>query len=265
MTSRPSVPTPRRLPPAVPALVATVAVGALVATWLLSLPSAEAWAGLTPGDCAEYCEASDRCGPLAARAAVQQPANTWSNLAFVFVGCLALARRVTPGSVAFAFSCLVLGTGSLLFHATVTRELQWLDVAGMYVALGAVAARAVREGFGLPWRRVLPAWALVSSLLVAFKWMLNTTAVMGGLALVAAAGMGRWLRAGKGSPLLAALPLVLLAAGYGIRELDVKRVVCDPASPLQGHALWHVLSAASLYAAWRFFDAGSDAVSPTPG
>jgi len=39
---------------------------------LAGIPSAEAWASLTPGECTEYCEASTQCGPLATRAAVQQ-------------------------------------------------------------------------------------------------------------------------------------------------------------------------------------------------
>lgn len=235
--------------------VATAGAAALLAAWLAPLPSAEVWGGLTAGDCTEYCEASLRCGALATRAAIQQPANTWSNLAFYFVGVLALARGWTPGSVAFAFSCLLLGTGSLLFHATVTREFQWLDVAGMYVALAAVAARAVHDAFGVPWRWTLPAFSLVSAALVAFKWVLNTTLVMVALAGIAAAGMVRTLRRGHGRAMAALLPLGLIALGYGIRALDVGRVVCDPESLVQGHAIWHLLSAASLYAAWRFFDA----------
>lgn len=232
----------------------------LLGGWLLPLPSAEVWRDLTPGDCVEYCEASLRCGALETRAAIQQPANTVSNLAFFFVGFLAFAKAPGPGSAIFAFSCLVLGIGSLLFHATVTREFQWLDVAGMYVALAAVAARSLQEGFGLPWRFAGPLWAVGSAILIAFKWMLNTTLTMVSLAVVAAAGMVRRVRAGRGRAPLALLPLGLIAAGYVVRELDVRRVACDPESLLQGHAIWHLLSAASLYAAWRFFDS-----DPGPG
>ena len=253
-------PPGRSLPPTLVALGATAAVAVLLGAWLLPMPSAEVWRDLTPGNCVEYCEASHRCGAPETRAAIQQPANTVSNLAFVFVGFLAFARAPGAGSAIFAFSCLVLGIGSGLFHATVTREFQWLDVAGMYVALAAVAARSLHEGFGLPWRRAGPLWAGASALLVAFKWMLNTTLTMVFLAVVAAAGMMRRIRAGKGRAPLALLPLGLIAAGYVVRELDVRRVACDPESLLQGHAIWHLLSAASLHAAWRFFDAG-----PGPG
>ncbi len=236
------------------ALAATVLVAVLFGIWLLPLPSAEVWAGLSPGDCAEYCEASDRWASLASRDAIQQPANTWSNLAFFFVGALALATRVTPGSVVFAFSCAVLGAGSLLFHATVTREFQWLDVAGMYLGLAAVAARSLHDGFGVRWRVAVGAWATGSALLVAFKWRLDTTLSMISIAAIAATGMVRHVRRGLATAAAALLPLVTIAVAYGVREADVRRIVCDPASLWQGHALWHVLSATSLYLAFRFFD-----------
>lgn len=247
------------------ALGATALVAVLFAIWLASLPSAEAWAGLSPGDCFEYCEASDRCGALATRDAIQQPANTWSNLAFFFVGALALATRWTPGSVVFAFSCSVLGAGSLLFHATVTREFQWLDVAGMYLGLAAVAARALHDGFGVRWRVAVPAWAIGSSLLIAFKWRLDTTLTMLSIGAIAAAGMVRRLRRGFGSLAAALLPLGAIVIAYAVREVDVRRIVCDPASLFQGHALWHLLSAASLYLAFRFFDSGRSDGRTVPG
>jgi hypothetical protein len=50
--------------------------------------------------------------------------------------------------------------------------------------------------------------------------------------------------------------LALLSAGAVCSALDVTRVWCDPTHAwLQGHAAWHVLSAASLYALFRFYRA----------
>lgn len=241
---------------AILALAATTGLGLAVAAVLLPLPSAAVWSGLTPGDCAEYCEASVRCGALSLRRAIQQPANTWSNLAYAFVGFLAVFRRSTPGSVVFAFSCVLLALGSLLFHATITREFQWLDVVGMYVALAAVAARGLHDGFGVRWSWALAAWAVVSLGLARFKWQLNTTVTMVVLAGVAAAAMARRVRVGAETVATALLPLGLLAAGYGVRALDVNRTFCDPDAWIQGHAIWHLLAAASLHTAWCFFDAG---------
>ena len=48
--------------------------------------------------------------------------------------------------------------------------------------------------------------------------------------------------------------MITLAGAFSL--LDVTRVWCDPANHwLQGHALWHLLSAASLYALFRFYAA----------
>ena len=54
-------------------------------------------------------------------------------------------------------------------------------------------------------------------------------------------------------PYLAALAL-LSAAGV-CSALDVTRVWCDPTNHwLQGHAVWHVLSAFSLFALYHFYE-----------
>jgi hypothetical protein len=236
------------------ALLATVTAGALLALAVAQLRSAEVWGGLTPADCAEYCESSDRCGALATRPAIQQTANSWSNLAYLFVGLEAVFRSPTPGAVAFAASCALLAGGSFAFHASVTREAQWLDVAGMFVALGAIAARALHDVFGIGWRLALTLWAIVSAALVALKWQVDTRLVLAALGIVVAGGVIASLRHGRGRAGDALLALALIAIGYAVREVDVRHIWCDPASLIQGHAAWHVLAAASLWTAWRFFD-----------
>jgi hypothetical protein len=46
---------------------------------------------------------------------------------------------------------------------------------------------------------------------------------------------------------------VLLGAAALASLADVTRAWCDPASWLQGHALWHVLSALALAQLFRFY------------
>ena len=56
------------------------------------------------------------------------------------------------------------------------------------------------------------------------------------------------------------VPLALFVAAYIVRELDVRHIACGPASVLyQGHSLWHVLTAASLGASYRFLERASAA------
>lgn len=247
-----------------PWLAATAGTLALVAVAALALgarPDATVWQGLTPADCAEYCEAHTRCGALAARAAIQQPLNSWSNAAFVFVGLLAVRTRPRLLAWLFAASALVLGVGSFLFHASVTREMQWLDMVGTYavvVAIGALGLQrlGVRAG-------AAAALALgLDALFAIFKWRIDGAVALPLLVLAAAVPMALLVRAGRGSARAALLPLALLVAATLLREADVRRVLCWPDSALfQGHAVWHLLCAASLAAAWHFL-AG---LAPAPG
>ena len=244
-------PAPSPLP-WIPALAGTLALMAAGALWLSAHPTGAVWAGLTPADCLEYCEAHTRCGPIETRPAVQQPLNSWSNAAFAFVGLLALRTRPRSLALLFAGSATVLAVGSFWFHASVTREGQWLDMVGTYAAVVAVAAQGL-ERLGV---RAGVAATLALALDVAlavFKWQLSGHVVLPVLVVAASVPIALAVRAGRGSARSALAPLALLVVAVLLREADVRRVLCWPESALfQGHAVWHLLCAASLGAAWRF-------------
>eukprot|EP01094_Clydonella_sp_ATCC50884_P001324 TRINITY_DN109_c0_g1_i3.p1 TRINITY_DN109_c0_g1~~TRINITY_DN109_c0_g1_i3.p1 ORF type:complete len:183 (+),score=58.84 TRINITY_DN109_c0_g1_i3:139-687(+) len=101
----------------------------------------EGWPQATcmPDDC--FCEAP-RLNTL-----IRQPANTWSNLAFVVVALyvLSLGRygrtfRSSPPpsplfakmSVCFAVGCVIEGMGSFFYHQSLTYAGQWFDKAMPY-------------------------------------------------------------------------------------------------------------------------------------
>jgi hypothetical protein len=235
-----------------PALVGTLLLGAVAVAFFAQNPNGTLWSAMTPADCAEYCEAHLRCGPLASRPSVQQPLNSWSNAAFVFVGLLALRARPRAPAVLFAASAVLLGIGSFSFHAAITRETQWLDMVGTYAAIVAVAALGLQR-LGARAGAVV-ALALVVDVLIAwFKWQIEARVALPLLVLAAAVPMALAVRAGRGSAKAALLPLGLLLIAVALREADVRRVLCWPDSVLfQGHALWHVLCAASLGASWHF-------------
>ena len=235
--------------------LAISAVGALLAA---PLRSAEVWSGLTPGVCAEYCEASTRCGLLSSRAAIQQPLNAWSNLSYLFVGALALRRPLRPSAALFSASCAVLGVGSFLFHAAVTTEFQWLDMVGTYAVLVAVLARGVVVAFGVA-ERVAMGVALAADLLFSiFKWQVDAFIALPALIVAVSVPMASLVRAGRRAVSTALLPLLLMGVAFALRQLDVAHIGCFPDSRLfQGHALWHILTAASLGAAYFCFEGAS--------
>jgi hypothetical protein len=242
------------------AVFATLAVGALAAALTARLPSAQVWSAQTPGDCAEYCEGRTRCGSLASRDAVQQPLNAWSNLAFLFAGALVWRRPLRPSSALFAVSLTTLAAGSFLFHAAVTREFQWLDMVGTYAALVAVAARGFVVVFGAAESVATAAALLVDALFAAFKWHIDALVALPVLIAVIAVPMAMLVRSGRCSVRTALIPFGLVVAATAFRQLDVAGVLCFPESRVfQGHALWHLLCAASLGTA--FFAFGS---APAP-
>ena len=199
-------------------------------------------------------------------------ANTWSNLAFVLVGLYGIAigwhdlRHPSPGgagylvqtpalSLTFGLACCFLGAGSGLFHASLTRFGQQMDVAAMYPPL--LALIAVTLGRWIPClprgghRRSLPTWpiwiALVgvaSVLLFLYKWSMSSLNVLSTLiACVALCAVPdrrkldlRWL-GWSGAALIAAVIC---------RQLDIAGRFTGPDAWLQGHALWHLLTGLSL-------------------
>lgn len=236
------------------AAVVTFAVAATAYAALAWFSLGETWLGWLPANCGEYCEASNRCAQ-AQRVAVHQPLNSWSNAAYLFVGLCARWSRRTPQATLFWLSCAALGVGSFLFHASVTLAFRWLDVAAMYAALVALAVVAASTVIRVrPFSRWIAIAVIADVALAVFKWHLSTTAVMavlGGIVVVAIVVTLPRAAAGRAYALLSAAALIV---GVVARQLDEARVICAPDGVFQGHALWHLLTAAALYWAYRYFE-----------
>ena len=205
--------------------------------------------------------------------------NTWSNLAYVVVGFYGLAlgsrdlrtarsglylSRIPALSFAFGAACCVLGFGSGLFHASLTRLGQQFDVASMYPPLMVVIA--IGLGRWIPevrigsqtlrtWPALIALVVLASGLLYYFKWAMLSTAVLGTLiASVAVLTLVARFRSGRaldGRWLVAST--VALIAGIACRQLDIARRFSSPDAWAQGHACWHILTALSLGCVYLFY------------
>jgi hypothetical protein len=193
---------------------------------------------------------------------VVEPANTWSNLAYVFAGLALLwlgARRGVRTLRIFGAAEIVVGVCSLVYHMSFSGILQVLDFFGMYVFTNLLLAlNLVRLG-RLSQRRFWPIYGASVVALTALTVALRFTAfpIQGIvfvliLAIVATEFMQR-SRAGLDRRFFfASLAALTVAAGFS--AADVTGAFCDPNDHfVQGHAIWHVLGATSLVFAAFFY------------
>lgn len=191
---------------------------------------------------------------------IAEPANTWSNLAFI-IGAAVLwfiVRRDAERTLRFwAPATFLVGASSLAYHASVAFVTQVLDFWGMYFFFGLVLLlNLVRMGT-LAKTRLFPVlWALITALtaitVVIAKLNLPVQGIVGVLLLGAliteVVATRRSSSAVAHRFLFAGLGLIFVAGLFS--AADVSRAWCAPENHvLQGHAIWHVFNAAGIVAA----------------
>ena len=221
------------------------------------------WTLFAPANCLAshcFCEAA-RDGAL-----VLQPANSWSSFGFALVGFWIM---LPPGGVAksgvfsgwlplwFGLTSVVIGAGSFLMHATLTLWGQFADVLGMYLLGGFILVYAAQRWLSLPSRAGLALYLALSALLILLLWAMPEVrrwlfALLLGAAIVVELMLARPRRPSVQSAWLG-YALLFYVAAFAIWLLDNSHTLCAPDAPLQGHALWHLLGAISVYCTYRYY------------
>jgi len=202
--------------------------------------------------------------------------NTWSNCAYILVGLYAFAFAYTDSkksinfgeneliqspqlSILFGLSCCFLGFCSGLFHASLSRLGQHLDVASMYPPLLSCIAIFMNRwikyifiknntGDSKLWIIFYVLITVMSYYLYKFKWSMSAFKVL--TCLISILGIFglidylffrhmfcfKWLM----------LSVLALVSARIIWLRDVAKKFSAPDFLFQGHALWHVLTALSL-------------------
>ncbi len=208
---------------------------------------------------------------------VAEPANTWSNLAYLAVAAfLFWFTRGSPSRVQrfWASAAFWVGTTSFAYHATVAFATQVFDFWGMYFFFCLVLLlNVVRTGAVAKHRFFVTLWACIFSLtaltVVVGKIGLPVQGIVVLLIVLTLATEvvasrsqvvdHRWLYA----------TLAFIAVAFGFSASDASRAWCDPSSHvLQGHAIWHVLGSCSMLCAffhYRQFDLDGLAPTGSPG
>lgn len=194
---------------------------------------------------------------------IREPQNTWTNLAFVIGGALLMAGSPRKIARALGLALITVGVGSFLYHASASRTLRQLDVAGMYwlfVLSLTVSMEVVFPRLKKPVEAniisISIAAGMVALLLTAGRnlriwgvkpFELSTTTAITATAMVLALGLAAWrlrtLRAAGQTAAVLVLFGVAVACQVGDRPGGW---LCNPDALIQAHALWHIFSAAAF-------------------
>lgn len=203
---------------------------------------------------------------------VVQPANTWSSFGFVLIGLLVLGQSVEDFRLhktnlmtrqrayprLFGTALIIIGLGSAFYHASLTFVGQFFDVMGMYLIASFIFLYNHSRLSPLTGRRFVMAYLLINAVLAVILIQYPTLRrYIFGLMILATLVPEYRLRAKKmvviNSRFLHAAWGTLILA-FVIWTLDISKILCNPNSWLQGHALWHLLGAVAggfLYLYYR--------------
>ena len=189
---------------------------------------------------------------------VSEPANTWSNLAIVFVGLLIMwhTKSVKHKTLKyFGPSITGLGVLSFLYHMSNNFLTQYFDFIGMYAILGLVLFINLMR-VGIVSKQNLNRYYLLSfipfTLLIFVFRALHIPIQLTIAATIFTALIMEYIDYKKDPKnfsdykvLISAL--LLFATAFSFQAIDIKRLYCDPSNHLlQPHALWHFFNALGM-------------------
>jgi dihydroceramidase len=233
----------------------------LITLLAFSILPADVWDDWQPATCIAdgcFCEVENPHSPI------RQIANTVSSLGFVFSGALMLAYKRSPArrlptsySYVMGVACIIIGLGSAFYHASLTFIGQFFDVFGMFLLAVFMLVYAFERIWTL---RLTATISLFLTINIFLSWLQiaipDTRRYVFAIVLIVALIFEvhfrrksnpqietRWLRLGIG----------LLAVAYIIWILDNTRTLCFETSLLQGHAVWHLLGAVSVWLLYRYY------------
>ncbi len=200
----------------------------------------------------KWCEATV-CGWIS------EPANTWSNLAFlVFAALIHLQCRRSPHAELLWMgpAMFFMGLCSGVYHASNNYLSQLFDFIGMYLLVfWFLAINLRRSGWvTLARQRQVFATLLVLGVVLVHLMYLAQLRFQLIIALASVAVLATEFSARRHSQIervplrwfLASAALLVVAQSASLADLT--RLLCDPDNHfIQGHALWHLLSAGALF------------------
>ncbi|HPN18551.1 MAG TPA: ceramidase domain-containing protein [Chitinophagales bacterium] len=220
---------------------------------------------------AEYCELDHHAHFF------RQSINTYSNLAYFFLGMIAvlisfydktdkienknLVQQFPFISCFFGVCLIYLSIGSAFFHASLTWIGQRIDMNATYsiciVLIGISYYRLlIKENASNQFKRIFVGCLfLIILLFIQIHLLISSLYLLPFLILLIICGtVLNYLQNKPNFNIsFAILSLLLMIGAFILRTMDVQKIACDPTSVYQGHALWHFFTGMSAFLLYWFY------------
>ncbi len=192
-----------------------------------------------------------------------QPINSFSSLVFVLLGIVGiiiwLKRKKrksileSPLVLAFSATMIFIGISSFFYHGTLSFVGQFLDIFSMYIFGTLLILGALLRRHTISVRRAIIIFVVTNIALGILQYfypearrILFALILLPGIVIefLPSKSSGKFTL-DKMKYLL--IGLVLLIVAYVVWLLDQNNIVCWPGSLIQGHAIWHVLTAVASF------------------
>lgn len=211
------------------------------------------WAWLKPAF-DPFCE-KRICGWLT------EPANCWTNLAYIVVGLVILysiQRRGDRHLSPLGWLAIAVGFGSGALHCTSAWIGSLLDLSAMYLLscylVTVILMRLVGFSRGFFWGL----FGILSTLSIATYVIFHSTALhvfVVEIVLYSILEIGVSIRARpRPQPRFLIYCGLFFVSSFAVWQLDIHRIWCNPDNHwFNGHGLWHLLNAWCYYCFYRYF------------
>ncbi|HMV45691.1 MAG TPA: ceramidase domain-containing protein [Leptospiraceae bacterium] len=220
---------------------------------IIQLPPECFWSSFAPPTI-KYCE-ENICS------IITQPSNTWSNLAYIFIGFYLIWKNKNDSISSLKLvgpMAIATGIASFLYHASFTFFFQFFDLSSMYLfstmilSMNLKRAKIIKKEYQHGTQFIILAASML--LLYIFKPFgipIFALQVLAGLILEFYI-----FRKMKEEITYSyyKLSLLFLVLAFVAWTVDFRRIICDPMNHiLQGHAVWHILSSSCFLFLYKFY------------
>jgi len=187
---------------------------------------------------------------------INEPANAWSNLAYILAAVVMFKKITEPSPYLkdFAWGMIVVGTTSFIYHSSNNFVTQFYDFTGMFVLSSLIMSLGVRrlkgtiEGYRLwfwffMFLNTSMFWLFyMEDIAIQKSFMVNIIGMLG----IELYCIIKEKFVKKSIFLL--LGAISISIGQMFSILDLKRIWCEPENIFfHGHALWHVFGGICIF------------------